>query len=232
MELERQGDWFVNKKGNKVKLEDDIIYPILKSSDLKSEVISQTRKYTIVTQKKVGQSTDFIQHSFPFTYDYLYRNKVFFDNRKSSIYRSKPAFSIFGVGEYSFKPYKIAISGLYKTANFSLILPQNNKPILVDDTCYMLGFDNLNFAVYTYILLNSERNKNFLQAIIFRDSKRMFTKDVLKRIDLFRLSKYFSEKILIDKIEKLNKEDNLLITLDNWKEFIDRISSTKTVLFD
>ena len=28
-------------------------------------------------------------------------------------------FSIFGIGDYSFKPYKVAISGLYKTFHFS-----------------------------------------------------------------------------------------------------------------
>ena len=51
------------------------------------------------------------------------------------------------------------ISGLYKTFHFTLILPQNSKPIMLDDTCYFLGFDNLEFAVYTTILLNSNQTK-------------------------------------------------------------------------
>jgi len=220
MELEKIENYFVNKKKEKIQLEYDLVYPILKSSDLKNEVITQTRKYTIVTQKKVGQSTDFIKQSLPLTYDYLDRNIVFFNNRKSSIYRNKPHFSIFGVGNYSFQPYKIAISGLYKTEHFSLILTQNNKPILVDDTCYMLGFDNLNFAVYTHILLNSDKNKNFLQAITFRDSKRMFTKDVLKRIDLLKLSSHFDEITLRNKIDVLNQKYKLDVTWDFWNDFI------------
>ena len=32
------------------------------------------------------------------------------DNRKSSIYNKRPRFSIFGIGDYSFSKWKVAIS--------------------------------------------------------------------------------------------------------------------------
>src|SRR5690606_11229512 len=103
---------------------------------------------------------------------------------KSSIYKNKPAFSIFGIGDYSFKPYKVAISGLYKTFHFSLVLPSEGKPVMLDDTCYFIGFDKLDQALYCLILLNTDLTKKLLQAITFPDAKRTFTKDILMRIDL------------------------------------------------
>ena len=122
MELDKINGHYVNGLNEEIKLEDGLVYGILKSSDLKNTVINQTRKYTIVTQKKVGQETKFIKDNYPKTYQYLTDHQTNFDARKSSIYNNKPAFSIFGIGDYSFKPYKVAISGLYKTFHFTLIL--------------------------------------------------------------------------------------------------------------
>jgi len=220
MELERQSDYFVNKLGEKVFLENELVYPILKSSDLKSDVIFETRKYTIVPQQKVGQSTSFIQTAFPLTYHYLHEHKNYFESRKSTIYRNKPPFSIFGVGAYSFQPYKIAISGLYKNAHFCLILPKEKKTILVDDTCYMLGFDNLDFAIYTLILLNSELTQQFLQSITFSDSKRMFTKEILKRIDLYKTTMCIDKTTLKNKIRQLNEQYKLHVSINQFDDFI------------
>ncbi len=97
-----------------INLEEELVYGVLKSSDLKQTVINKTRKFTIITQKKVGQDTSFIKKDFPKTFKYLVNNKAKFDLRKSSIYYNKPDYSIFGIGDYSFAPYKISISGLYK----------------------------------------------------------------------------------------------------------------------
>ena len=177
MELDKVNGHYVNGLNEEVKLEEDLVYGILKSSDLKNTVINQTRKFTIVTQKKVGQETKYIKTEFPKTYQYLTEHQAKFDARKSSIYNNKPLFSIFGIGEYSFKPFKIAISGLYKTFHFTLILPQDNKPVMLDDTCYLIGFDKIEFAVYALILLNSNTTVQFLQSVTFPDAKGRFNEN-------------------------------------------------------
>lgn len=183
MEMEFDGDCYSNKLGERFVIEEDLVFPLLKSSDLKKKHAGPTRKMVIVTQKYVGQNTSYIQE-FPQTYEYLNRHIDLFRNRKSSIYKGKCDFSIFGVGDYSFKPYKIAISGLYKTFHFCLVKPQNNKPVMLDDTCYFIGFDTLEQAEYVWDLLNSVFVTDFLKSISFKDSKRMITKEVLMRIDL------------------------------------------------
>lgn len=220
MELERVNSHFVNGKHEEVSIEEDLVFGLLKSSDLKQTVINQPRKFTIITQKKVGQDTSFIKQKFPKTFKYLQSNKQYFDQRKSSIYNNKPDFSIFGIGEYSFSPYKVAISGLYKTSTFSLILPFNNKPLMLDDTCYLLGFDNIEFAAYTTMLLNSEKTTELLKAITFSDAKRTFTKDILMRIDLYKLATHLSDLALQTEIKSINKNYDLQVSIDKWDNFL------------
>ncbi|MDI9340864.1 MAG: hypothetical protein QM534_09885 [Sediminibacterium sp.] len=224
MELDKVNGHYVNGLNEEVKLEDGLVYGILKSSDLKNMVINQTRKFTIVTQKKVGQETKYIKAEYPKTYQYLTQHQASFDARKSSIYNNKPLFSIFGIGDYSFKPFKVAISGLYKTFHFTLILPQDNKPVMLDDTCYLIGFDKIDFAVYALILLNSDTTVKFLQSVTFPDAKRTFTKDVLMRIDLLELAKQIDKADLQTELETLNEKYKFNLTLDLWGSFINEMT--------
>ncbi len=224
MELVKVNGHFINGLKEEIKLENDLVYGLLKSSDLKNTVISETRKYTIVTQKKVGQETNYIQYDYPKTYQYLSKHQDVFNLRKSSIYNNKPPFSIFGIGDYSFKPYKVAISGLYKTFHFTLVLPQGKKPVMLDDTCYMLGFDKLEFAVYSLILLNSDVTMKFLQSITFTDAKRTFTKDVLMRIDLLELAKTINESELQKELDNINEKYNFNLVFELWADFMEEIT--------
>ncbi len=184
MELKSISGHYLNNNNETVEIENGLVYALLKSSDLKGNVIEKCRKYTIITQKKVGQETNYIKELYPKTYGYLFKNIEYFKKRKSSIYKGKPIFSIFGIGDYSFKPFKVAIAGMYKTTTFSLVKPINNKPVMLDDTCYFIGFDTLVEAEITRVLLNKELTQDFIQSIAFKDAKRMITKDLLMRIDL------------------------------------------------
>ena len=223
MEIEKADGFYTNTLKEEVELEEELVYGLLKSSDLKAEVVNKSRKFTIVTQKRVGQNTAHIRQNYPKTYNYLKHHQNLFAARKSSIYRNKPEFSIFGIGEYSFKPYKVAISGLYKTFHFTLILPQNEKTLMLDDTCYMLGFDDVEFAAYTYILLNAPISKRLLQAITFSDAKRTFTKDVLMRVDLRKAAKLFSIDELKVEVESLNSKYDLSLGIEKWRDYLQRL---------
>lgn len=221
MELERiNNQYFRNKLGEEITLEDDLIYGLLKSSDLKQTAIKTSRKYTIITQTNVGQNTDYIKQ-YPQTYHYLQKHIDYFDRRKSIIYKNKPNFAIFGIGDYAFKPYKVAISGLYKTFHFTLVMPQHGKPIMLDDTCYFLGFDTLEQAKIVLELLNNKITTQFLQSVAFVDSKRMITKDILMRIDLRKIAKHLTQEhnanrqlcSLFDNNFKFNKQAQLSLSL-------------------
>lgn len=211
MEFERINGHYINGLGEEFNLEKKLVFGLLKSSDLKADKTSNYRKLTIITQNKIGQETKYIKDSLPLTYQYLSSQKEFFDKRKSSIYKDKPNFSIFGIGDYSFAKYKIAISGLYKSTHFTLVSPEDSKTIMVDDTCYFIGFDNLKMAQIAHFLVNSDLVQKFLQSIIFSDSKRSINKDTLMRIDFEKAFENFDFDKVKDKISGLKIED--------WEEF-------------
>ena len=95
---------------------------------------------------------------------------------------------------------------------------------MLDDTCYLIGFDKIEFAVYALILLNSDTTKQFLQSVTFADAKRTFTKDVLMRIDLFELAKTIDKQNLQKELNLLNEKYNLSLTLELWDNFLDEMT--------
>jgi len=224
MELKKVNGNYVNKMGDRLELEEDLIYGFLKSSDLQKPIITESSKYILVTQQRIGQNTAYIKEKYPLTYHYLERNEEYLLKRKSSIYKNKPRFSIFGIGDYSFKKYKVAISGLYKKSKFSLIIPNKSKPILLDDTCYFLGFDEFNDAIYTFLLLNHQKTQDFLKSLVFLDMKRVYTKDVLMRIDLKKIAKSIHFEEIMDYVTILPSKLRDTLMERNWLEYVKKLS--------
>ncbi len=220
MELEPAGDNFINGLGETVALEPALMFGLLKSSDLKGPVITKVRKYTIVTQTKIGQDTKPIQQLHPLTWQYLFLHREFLDARKSSIYKGNPPFSIFGIGDYSFKPYKVAISGLYKQTQFSLVMPAAGKCLMLDDTGYFLGFDDEKEAVFALLLLNSIVVQTFLRSIVFFDNKRLITKEILMRIDLRKAAAI----VPFLEINTLAKTAGISFDFDDWENELARLN--------
>ena len=196
MELVLENGVFRNGFDETVDIENNLVFPLLKSSDLKKPIIETTRKFVLVPQCFVGQETESLQKNYPGTAAYLNKHRELFERRKSSIYRGKPPFSIFGIGDYSFKLYKIAISGLYKQTLFSLIPPHNGKPVMLDDTCYLLGFDSPAEAVCVHYLLNHDKMRYLLNSLVFWEGKRVITKEILMRLDYGKLLSEISEIVL------------------------------------
>ena len=94
------------------------VFPLVKSSEVKGGIKKAFKHFVIVTQDKAGQNTDFLKDD-ALLWAYLESHKEYFGARKSSIYKKAYPYSIFGVGDYSFSKYKIAISGFYKKPSFT-----------------------------------------------------------------------------------------------------------------
>ncbi|MBP0028022.1 hypothetical protein [Roseofilum sp. Guam] len=188
MELTGKFPHLKNGLGEALNLERFYLYPLLKSSDIAHQKKQEISRYLLVTQSKVGAETDSIAIHAPLTWHYLTEYKELFERRKSSIYRGKPSFSIFGVGDYSFSPWKVAISGLYKKISFCRISAHEGKPVMLDDTCYFIACKTESEAVLLEQLLNSQIAQEFFSAFIFWDAKRPITASILNRLDLFKLA--------------------------------------------
>jgi hypothetical protein len=194
MEFTRDNGHFVNGLGERYELEDDYIFPLLKSSDLANDRLRPAR-FVLLTQRRVGEQTEVIRRTAPKTWRYLLDHADQLDNRGSSVYANRSRFSIFGVGDYSFSPAKVAISGLYKNLHFRAIGGTEGKPIVVDDTCYFIACDSKQEAEFFAELLNSETAQRFVSALVFTDAKRPVTADVLKRVDLQKLAERAGRKM-------------------------------------
>lgn len=193
MELSQKGIHFVNGFGEIADIEDDYIFPLFKSSDIANHRLT-AHKYVILTQTSVSGDTRQIKTCAPKTWNYLVRYRDILQKRKSSIYKNRPPFSIFGVGSYSFAPWKVAVSGFYKQMRFAALGQQAGKPIMVDDTCYFISCFSEAEAAFLAALLNSERCQQFLRSLVFFDAKRPITRDILTRIDLKKLAAYYQQE--------------------------------------
>ena len=188
MEFSRCNGRFVNGLDEAVELEEEFVYPLLKSSDLGNRRATP-RKVVLVTQRHTGDDTSSVRDVAPQTWKYLEDHSGKLDSRKSSIYQNRPRFSMFGIGKYSFALWKVAISGLYKSFTFVVVPPQNGRPVMVDDTCYSIPCKSEQEARLLCDLLNSEPAQSFLWSLVFEDSKRPITVDVLRRLSLVNVAK-------------------------------------------
>jgi hypothetical protein len=191
MEVRKEGRYVVNGLGERVELEETYLYPMLKSSELVNHM--QPSRWMIVTQKSVGEETSSIKDIAPKTWKYLNDHAEYFTKRASSIYVNKPQFSIFGIGDYSFAPWKVAISALYKQLQFTIVSSYENKTIVLDDTQNFLPCKSYEEAEQIAKVLNSEIAQEFFKAFIFWDEKRPSTIQLLKYLDLNKLLKTPSE---------------------------------------
>ena len=202
MELSLEETIYFNGLKEIVDVDEQTLFPLLNSSDI-GRGRKESRKYIVLPQTHISEDTAILKRTAPKTYAYLLEHAKYLDGRKSSIYRNKSRFCVFGLGDYSFAPYKVVISALYADIIFSLIEPVEGKPVMVDDTCYLLGFQNLEYAKLTLFILQSKLLKTFIRNISFADAKRVVSRELLMRINLYQLSKsvdYSSVDIAPDKI--------------------------------
>jgi hypothetical protein len=176
-----------NKLGEEMELEPDFLFPLLKCSDLANGRV-EPRRFVLVTQTRVGEDTLAISTKAPRTWNYLESHKDLFEARKSSIYANGLPFALFGIGEYSFAPWKVAISGLHKTPRFVTVSPFQGKPMFFDDACYFLSFHNAQEAEAVADILNSEPCLGFISSLLFEDSKRPITVELLQRLNLHTIA--------------------------------------------
>jgi hypothetical protein len=191
MELTRVDDKLINGFGDIVDIEDTYLFPLLKGSDVAQNRIQDTDRYVLVTQKFVGESTAEIEHLAPKTWNYLESHSKYLDNRKSKIYLKNPRFSIFGVGSYTFTPWKIAICGLYKKLEFRLVGQLNNRSVIFDDTVYFISFDDRSSADLVFDFLSSTPARDFYSSLIFWDEKRPIKSSILNSLNHAASSEHY-----------------------------------------
>lgn len=186
MELTIDGARLVNGFGEQVDVEAERVYPLLKGSDLGNGRLVP-RKRLIVTQHRLGEDTRALAESAPRTWHYLGAHRARLSARKSRIFEGQPPYALFGVGDYTFAPFKVAVCGLYKRLAFSVLAPIDGQPVLVDDTCYFLPCGAREEAETLATALNGALARRFFEARVFWDEKRPIGKALLRTLSLAAL---------------------------------------------
>ncbi len=186
MELTQTEHGLENGLGEIIELEKTHLYPLLKGSDIGSGK-AWRKKFVLVTQQFVGQPTDFIRETAPLTWAYLEKHHQTLEARGSTIYVKNPPYSIFGIGDYAFRPWRIAICALYKALRFRLVAPIENRPVMFDDTVYYLSFETQAEAVEVLEKLNSKPAIGLLSSLIFWNEKRPIKTGILNLLDWTRV---------------------------------------------
>ncbi len=189
------GGWR-NGLGERVDVEANWIFPLMKGSDIYSG--REPSRSVIVTQRSLRETPRFLRDLAPKLWAYLESHEDWFTVRKSSIYRGRPRFSIFGVGSYTFSPWKVAVSSFWKTPRFRVIGPVDGRPVLFDDTSYFLPCDTRNEAAIIAAVLGSEPTRRLLKSLLFVDAKRVITKKLLQRLDLHALLSTTRDAVLTE----------------------------------
>lgn len=181
MELRSQGGSWRSKLQSDIQLEPQLVFPLLKGTDL-FHGRTQPERALLLPQRALGAPTAALQVQAPLAWAYLQAHHGRFEARRSRIYTGQPAFAVFGVGPYTFAPWKVAISGLHASPRFRVVGPCEGRPVVFDDTCYFLPCASAAEAHSACDFLNGERAQRFLRARSFTDAKRPVTQRLLAQL--------------------------------------------------
>ena len=190
-----------NGLGGAVEVEDERVFPLLKGSDLARPRPIAPGRAVLVTQRTIGDDTNRLERDAPRLWAYLQQHAGAFDRRKSSVYRGRPPYSMFGIGPYAFAPFKVAVSGLHKNPVFHAVGSVDGQPVMCDDTSYYLSCRSAEQAALIETLLNQPTPIDLLRSFTTPGAKRSVTKAALQRLDLATLLARSDVRTVLDAAE-------------------------------
>jgi len=219
------------RKVKKVRtdIEPDLVYPVIKPRHVRKWKI-EGYYYMIVPQKKAGENNERdLRTNYPKTYAYLHRFKNELIKRSSRWFKGgdKPFYSLFGIGEYTFKPYKVVWCPMIFPPRFAVAFYVNdeyvgNKVYIPDNTIGYISFDSKDEAYYVCAILNSPKIAQLLENTSSK-SKWAVSISAVKQlpipkydpsnkdyVTLSRLSMKAHQLALKNKVGELNRIEDLI----------------------
>jgi len=174
------------------EVEVEAVYPFLQPRHISAWKF-EGYTYAIIPQRKAGEDNEEkLARVFPLTYKYLERFKDRFTARKSRIFTQKPFYGLFGLGTYTWKPYKVCWCGLGFKPEFVVLSAIRDRMVgdklpIPDGTIYFIPLDRKEEAHFVCAVLNSELVRKFLSARSGK-SKRGLSKKVMEQLSLPRFN--------------------------------------------
>lgn len=215
-------------------IESKYVFPFLKPKDVKKWKI-KGYSYALLPQTKYGEKNESeVRTKTPLTYKYFYQFKNDLLGRSSKWLKQDgfPFYSTFGIGEYSFKPYKVVWCCMTYSPNFAVVSSVKDsfvgeKQVMPDNTIGYFSFDSENEAHFVCAIMNSKITAELLEnrsnkskwGISINMVKKIpipkFDKTNKNHLELIELSKKAhkeADQTIITKIEeKINKLSEILL---------------------
>jgi type I restriction-modification system DNA methylase subunit len=205
------------KKIKEVKniIEPTYVFPFLKPKNVKKWKI-KGYSYALLPQKKYGEKNESeLRIKAPLTYKYFYQFKDDLLGRSSKWLKQEgfPFYSTFGIGDYSFKPYKVVWCCMTYSPNFAVVSSVNDsfvgeKQVMPDNTIGYFSFDNENEAHFVCAIMNSKIASELLENRSNK-SKWGISINMVKKIPIPKFNKNNKQYLELVKLSKqAHKETN------------------------
>lgn len=180
------------RPAEKYEIEPHALFPFVQPRHLAAWRV-KGYTYAIIPQRKAGENNEReVRQTLPLTYAYLKRFESAFAARRSRIFSGTPFYGLFGLGDYTWAPYKICWCGLGFRPEFAVAGPVadalvGTKPLVPDGTVYFIPTSDQLEAHFLCAILNAEIVHTFLSTRSSK-SKRGLPKKLMQqlRLPIFR----------------------------------------------
>ena len=207
-----------------MKIEKDLIYPVIKPRHVKKWRVNGYY-YMLLPQSKAGENNEKqLKISFPNTYNYLSFYKEALLQRSSRWFKDKVFYSLFGIGEYTFKSFKVVWCPMKFPPEFAVVSKVKDKylgeKILIpDNTIAYIPLEKELEAHYLCAILNS----SIINQKISRLSSKSKWAVSIKTIKNMPIPKFDINNSLHIKLAKLSVNIHEIIKIDENNELISGI---------
>ncbi len=149
-------------------VEKDLVYPLARGRDMKKWSITPSAYIVVPHDQRTGHAISGrdMKKNFPKTYEFMRNFRTEMENRPNLILQKGPFYSLYGIGKYSFEPYKVMwkyIAGkISGKAEFSVAVAckaedpwLGTKVIIPNEKLVLIPFQCEEEAHYVAAILNS-----------------------------------------------------------------------------
>ncbi len=153
------------------RLESDHVFPYLKSRHVRKFGLTGY-DLQLVPQRHAGEDTETaLARDAPRTYAYLEQHRDALESRGSSWFDAGPFYNLFGLGAYTWAPYKVVWSRLGFKPDFAVVSTVSDpdvgrKPVVPGDHCMFVATDSSAAAHFVCGLLNASPYQRTLRDVV------------------------------------------------------------------
>ena len=199
-----------------VAIEPDFIFPLLRGENLQRWKVFP-EYYVLVPQDQDQPSKAYpesaLKIKYPHTWDYLRKFEDIL--RARSGYRKyfspkrDPFYSIYNVGEYTFKPYKVVWREQASVLTCAVVAKKDGKIIIPDHKLMFCSFDNSEAAHYLCACLNSSPSQFIVKSYSIETSISTHV------LDYVRIPRFDKENSIHINLARLSRQAHALAGKDD-----------------